>query len=693
MKIILLNPNIDAGHKISRYLQAKDMALIFPLDATELWQTLQLHGTSVDLLIIHLEDREGNPTASLNLIEKIKSDLLQRDLPIVLTTAKWSETQCLTHQASPQGVNAYLIEPVSEEKIWETIQSVNPQHMADVPPEFTESQPSLISVEDISKVFSQKEDSLLSPEHDIVLEDPEEPQPPGSPELSQLGLGSPEEPPQFTLNQPILMNTAVPTGTGMEFPTGGHAPVPLPPATGEIISTLSALEAPARTVPSEAAENSSSLSAISIPGLMSSDNEPLQLDGFAGQENEKKATLEIGSSAEPVLDLGFTLEAPIEPGAEPAEGLLAVGSLLDSPLELGSASASPSEMGLLSEVPFDLGSPLDADPLLKIEESSLPASLLPSPPASPPTLTQTGISIAAVALSGLAIESPSIPQQKMELGPPEVDHEVAQEMPYLFTNSSQKKGKQPPPFDPAFIFAEPMGNAVVPGGAAHAPDLETFQRYLMLREQDVAVLSNQLKASQDQTAQLQQNLREEKARNAELSHITQEQKAKIDSFNKEKEIELESLQNEIRELRFQSKAKTDKARIMENQVRDVSDEMDHLKERVRSDIRKIRVREKELENRLEIVKKDSEALISGRENKITELKRKLDLLEFNMDLLQDQCNREKENAIKLRERLAKAAQVVRVAGGLLDSGQVGGAREMIAASDLDALVANKQKAS
>jgi chromosome segregation ATPase len=91
-----------------------------------------------------------------------------------------------------------------------------------------------------------------------------------------------------------------------------------------------------------------------------------------------------------------------------------------------------------------------------------------------------------------------------------------------------------------------------------------------------------------------------------------------------------------------------------------------LKERVRSDIRKIRVREKELENRLEIVRKDSEALIGSRENKIIELKRKLDLLEFNMDLLQDQYAREKESTFKLRERLAKAAQVVRMAGGMLD---------------------------
>ena len=59
--------------------------------------------------------------------------------------------------------------------------------------------------------------------------------------------------------------------------------------------------------------------------------------------------------------------------------------------------------------------------------------------------------------------------------------------------------------------------------------------------------------------------------------------------------------------------------------------------------------------------------MGARENKIIELKNGFE--EFNMDLLQDQHTREKEHSTRLRERLAKAAQVVRVAGGLLDTGK------------------------
>jgi DNA repair exonuclease SbcCD ATPase subunit len=244
----------------------------------------------------------------------------------------------------------------------------------------------------------------------------------------------------------------------------------------------------------------------------------------------------------------------------------------------------------------------------------------------------------------------------------EDDDDLVSDLPYLFAKKNPgDKAKS------ALVFAEPVGDAVIPGGACLSPDTETLKKYLLLREQDVAILSNQLKAARDHAAELEKKLREEIGKAGELEHLAAEQQSRIDEFEKEKALALEGLQSEIDELKFQNKAKVDKARMLEAKVNEATDEIERLKDRVRTDIRKIRVREKELENKLEIVRKDSEALIAARESKIMELKRKIDLLEFNIDLLQDQNAREKENSAQLRERLAKAAQVVRVAGGLLDS--------------------------
>ena len=273
---------------------------------------------------------------------------------------------------------------------------------------------------------------------------------------------------------------------------------------------------------------------------------------------------------------------------------------------------------------------------------------------------------------------PPRPPSRLEAVPPEFsdppglpipeDDVALREMSYLFGDDPKVRGdssRPPAQTHHAALIGQPVGDSIVPGGASQAPDTETLKKYLMLREQDVSVLSSQLRTAQEQMQALESHLREERAKSEHLEQIKTEQDRKLEHLAHDKAAALEGVQGEIVELNFQLKSRSDKAKAMEYQVREAATEMERLKERVRVDIRKIRVRERELENRLEIVKKDSEALIGAREHKIIELKRKLDILEFNLDLLQNQYNREKENSTRLKDRLVKAAQVVKMAGGLL----------------------------
>ena len=327
--------------------------------------------------------------------------------------------------------------------------------------------------------------------------------------------------------------------------------------------------------------------------------------------------------------------------------------------KLGTASNTES----LIEIPTAAGEPsvssksveLVAAELIQAEEPKL--EFISNSNAVPPPLPE----MSETGLPGvLEIEIPNTnatSSEMVEIPIKQDDKEIESELPYLF---SGKKSET------TIAFTQPLGDAVVPGGAAQAPDLETLKKYLLLREQDVAALSAQLKSAKEHLQTLDENLRQERAVNLDLTHKIGEQERKIGDFEREKQAALEALQTEIDEYKFQMKAKTDKARVLEAKVKEAVEETERLKERVRTDIRKIRVREKELENRLEIMKKDSEALIAARENKIIELKRKLDLLEFNMDLIQDQLSRERELSVQLKARLNKAAQAIKLAGGLLD---------------------------
>jgi len=590
MKILLLNHHVDAQHKISARLQAAGAVLLIPSHSEEAWKMIQLHGSSLDLAIIHREgETEEAMDAGEKLLARIKADPAQADLPLIFTSSQWNEADFFQHQQGPMGANAYLRWPFTDDELIETIETMFGNSIRFAASTLTDTNSKTLNR--IGLATSAETSALTFTGMEVRLEE--------APAVSEL--------PGLSLDPPLELASegASPasTSTGAAFA--------LEPAVvgGESSETVGIVESAEPALPD-------------LPDLMNSQ----QMASSMLEELEPHERLEI-----------------------------------DQQLKLSSAS-SPGNSGDLSvcmnEAPEDGTMVLDPASM-RLQIADAPSSFELAPPeaeapvaASEISLQQSASRVAVVNTQGSG-------------GSGGDEEELASELPYLFSN--KKPGEASADLNSALVFAEPVGDAVIPGGAVQSPDTETLKKYLMLREQDVAVLSNQLKSARDQVAHLEKRLREEAGKGGELEHALGESQKRIEEFEKEKALALQGLQAEIDELRFQNKTKTDKARLLESKVNEATDEIERLKERVRNDIRKIRVREKELENKLEIVRKDSEALITAREVKIMELKRKIDLLEFNIDLLQDQNAREKENSAQLRERLAKAAQVVRVAGGLLDS--------------------------
>ena len=427
MKILVLNPRIDAEHMFVEALRAKGVGVLFTANAVEAMQILQAHGASVDLAIVHREGLGGQGQPGLDFTAKLKLDPAQADLPYILTTEIWSDAQCVEHQQTPAGANAYLKLPFEAAALFDLV----------------------------AQVTGQSFDSLEVPS---ILE---------MPTADSIALGT-----------------------------------------------------------------------------------PAKLDD--------KSELEI-----------------------------------------------------------------------------------------------TGLNNPGTA------QTPAAP-----------DH-AEKEMPYLFGGAKPGGSST---VNPMSQFEQPVGDAVVPGGAANSPDIETLKKYLLLREQDVSALSAQLKSALAEVATKEDEFRKIRGESSTLNHLADEQAKRIVAFETEKNQAIEALARENSELQFQIKARVDKVRMMERKVQEASDEIDRIRERVRVDIRKIRAREKELENRLEIARGDSEAMASSRESKIIELKRKIDVLEFNLDLVQDQLAQEKDRAAQLREKLVRASQAMRVAGGVLQEDSSGGSQ-------------------
>lgn len=272
------------------------------------------------------------------------------------------------------------------------------------------------------------------------------------------------------------------------------------------------------------------------------------------------------------------------------------------------------------------------------------------------------------------------------------DGRVEEELPYLFRPNPLRghaSTAAPAASPSAASFTPLLGNAIIPGSADQAPDEATMRKFLELRERDVLALSNQLHAALTRVSQLESELLQERAIHAEVAHSARESKDKLAEYDESKERELEPMRMRIRDLEFELKTRTDKMRNLEKEAHAATGEIEKIKERVRQDLLRIRSRERELENRLEILKTDGDLLIASREAKIIELKRRTDLLEFNLDLVQSQHAREKEKVAKLTERLSRAGQAMRVAEGLLDQEKSVGS----GAPDAHVSSSSRQKAS
>jgi CheY-like chemotaxis protein len=614
MKILILNPHVDAQHSLVQVLQRCGAAVLLTPNVDQAAQVLQFHGSTVDIALVHREGGAGLALDyGLSLLLKLKSDPSQADLPVLVTSERWHDPEFLNHQATPLGANGYIHWPCDEAELLKMISAIVGTELV---PRAEEVPGERVAGTRLRALSPSAAEAHAGPALEMPAAQPVVQDSPFAPQLvedaSQI----------YTL----------PAGEG----TGGillDAP--------EVAAQEPAVQAPA---PASAGPR-----AIPVPPPFRGSTRQIQTPEQPAPPAFGQPTFEIPSQVSIVKDL-TSAGSPEGVGAEPR---------LEIPAEpvLAPPDAPPGGIDFSSEPNFEL--------------SPTPA------PASTPSALDLNLDEAPVAPSA----------------PPQDDAQLAQELPYLFGRGDSTVVKSPHGVAPSPLIAHPVGDAVVPGGAAQSPDTETLKKYLMLREQDVSALSAQLRAAQNRIAQQEQELAVERARTAELTATANEQKRRIESFETEKAIALENVQTEINELKFQARAKSDKAKLLEIQVRAATEEMEKLKERVRSDIRKIRIREKELENRLEIMRKDSEVLISTRETRIIELKRKLDLMEFNMDLLQNQLSREKDHSAELKKRLAKAAQVVRVAGGLLGPSLEGLATEAGVAETEEASTELKTRAS
>lgn len=107
--------------------------------------------------------------------------------------------------------------------------------------------------------------------------------------------------------------------------------------------------------------------------------------------------------------------------------------------------------------------------------------------------------------------------------------------------------------------------------------------------------------------------------------------AQLDEKKIENSILKKRYAQQIEDLSVRLELATNKKAVLEEKNKSMEKEYFKLRKEQKLDINKVRSRERELEDKLELLRKDAEVQIRNRDQKILELKRRIDTLEFDIE--------------------------------------------------------------
>lgn len=199
--------------------------------------------------------------------------------------------------------------------------------------------------------------------------------------------------------------------------------------------------------------------------------------------------------------------------------------------------------------------------------------------------------------------------------------------------------------------------------ASSASKDKQFQDYQNddLNDEQLIKLTETIKFLRMDRDQLESKLHEiedgklDERRNVELYKSQLEEKGiEIGIMSKRYTKQIEKLQRSLEDANKEKEILIEKNKL-------ISAKIDQGQSKKEFDLSRIRKREIELENKLEMLKADTQIQLKTREDKIIELKRRIDTLEFDMSTIQ---NKESKNVVKrthLEEKLDKVIDTLRVA--------------------------------
>jgi hypothetical protein len=222
-------------------------------------------------------------------------------------------------------------------------------------------------------------------------------------------------------------------------------------------------------------------------------------------------------------------------------------------------------------------------------------------------------------------------------------------------------------FDAAPAEVREVPRAPAPTPRSHSEERSGFEEVKGHYNHELERLQATLNHLRSDRAELLQKIEALEEEKASQGRNTLGMRAELD----EKKIEIQLMKRRLTEegldLKYQLELETERRKLAEERAKTFQAELLATQQKVKLEVKKISSRERELEQRLELLKSDAESQIRHRDQKILELKRRIDAMEFDMEAMNAIEQKTVGDKTELEGKLDKAIKTLRTAIGILES--------------------------
>ena len=205
-------------------------------------------------------------------------------------------------------------------------------------------------------------------------------------------------------------------------------------------------------------------------------------------------------------------------------------------------------------------------------------------------------------------------------------------------------------YKPESIYPEPRFSS----GAGPGSSVVTHMDASLLQAENLRIAQSRILQLEDEVDRLRRDHEEVSSAADTVKNRSDEMMIRIQDLERERDEVRENSETELMILKGQLDFK-------EKELAKALQKVDDLEIRLKNDFRKIRVRERELENRLELVRAEKSTLVRSKDDSILDLKRRVDQLQHEIENYRDKCLELNKTLESQKEQFKRTARALKMA--------------------------------